>query len=144
MEVSARVLAAEAGVLRLACEVTARCTACTGSQGCGQRLVRPGTLATLTLPGAAARGALLDPGEDVTVAVQDGELLRAVLVTFGPMVAGLLAGALAGHWFAGPGDTGVAAGALAGALAGFGLARQAARRWVPSVAVRQGPGGPAG
>lgn len=90
----------------------------------------------LEVPDRCDTGARLIAGQVVTLTVRDAEMLRAATLAYLPLLAGLLAGAVLGHGFGGPGDLAVALGGAMGAAAGWVIARSRARHRQPAVTVR--------
>ncbi len=136
MEATARVLAVGDGRARLACEVQSSCRSCGAGRGCGLRLLARARDTVLDLPELADGAAKLLPGQQVTIAIPDTELLRVAALAYLPVLAGLLAGALVGNWLGSGGDGPVAFGGLLGATGGWLLARGSVRRRRPRVSVR--------
>jgi positive regulator of sigma E activity len=92
--------------------------------------------AVLDVPDPPGGLAKLVPGQYVTIAIPDTELLRVAALAYLPVLAGLLAGALLGSWLGGGGDGPVAAGSVLGATCGWLAARGRARRPRPGVTIR--------
>ena len=102
-----------------------------------------GAGATLEVPARTADQVLLVPGQAVTIAVGDGEVLRAAATVYLPPLAGLLLGATAGTASGVAGDAGTLLAAAVGGLAGWGIARVRSRRRPPVVSIKLFDGEPA-
>jgi sigma-E factor negative regulatory protein RseC len=125
MEATARVLSVAAGRARVACEQGAACGACGAGGRCALKWFAGPTVQSIEVPDRTDDRLPLRVGEAVTISVADGEVLRAAATVYLPPLAGLLGGALLGHWMTGPGE----AGALLLALIGTGAAWYAGRSW---------------
>jgi positive regulator of sigma E activity len=136
MEAAARVREVDADRALLACEApAAACGRCAGGGGCALRRLSGSRSTLLAVPRRVPGGELLSVGTRVTVAVSEGELLRASARAYLPPLAGLLAGpALARGIEAG--DAWTLLGAAAGLVAGWAMARTWLRRAPPAVSVR--------
>ncbi len=135
MEAVARVLAVGDGRAQLACQVQSSCKSCGAGRGCGLRLLARDRDIVLDLSDPPDGQAQLVPGQNVTIAIPDGDIVRAAALAYLPVLAGLLAGALVGNWL-GNGDGPVASGGLLGAACGWWPARDWARRRLSRVTVR--------
>lgn len=102
----------------------AACRACAEGRGCGAG-VFAGLLSRAPSQVVIPRPAGLNPGDRVTIGLDERRLLSASLRMYGLPLAGLLAGALAG---AAAGGAGNDAAVLGGALAGLTVALWGARR----------------
>lgn len=143
METTARVVAVDAGRARLECAGLAACTGCGSGRGCALRWLGRSRAGALEVPDQTDERSRLQPGQAVTIAVGDAQLLRAVALVYLPPLAGLLGGALLGHGLSPGGDAGTAIGALLGSVAGVWLARYGSRVSPPRITVRaagEGPG----
>jgi positive regulator of sigma E activity len=140
MEAVARVLAVSDGRARLACQAQSSCKSCASGRGCGLRLLAGGRDAFLEVPDRADSNAMLVPGQVVTVAIRDADILRAAALVYLPALGGLLAGAFVGSGLGGYGDGAVALGGVLGAVSGWALARGTAQRCLPRVTIRLQPG----
>lgn len=137
MEALARVREVDAKRALLACEASAAgCGRCAGGGGCALRRLSAGRSALLAVPRLAPGGELLSVGSRVTVAVGEGELLRASGRAYLPPLAGLLAGPVLARELLAGGDGWLLLGAVAGLVAGWAAARTWLRRVPPAVAVR--------
>lgn len=136
MEALARVLEVGGGRARLACQVHSSCKSCSAGRGCGLRLLAGGRDAVLEVPDRSDAQVRLVPGEYVTVAVRDGDVLRAAALAYLPVLGGLLAGALLGGWLGGQADGPVALGSALGTVSGWAIARDWTHRRSPRVSVR--------
>jgi sigma-E factor negative regulatory protein RseC len=139
MEATARVVAVGDGRAQLACDDRKRCGACGAGRGCALRWLASGPASTLEVRDQADDLQVLRLGEAVTIGVDEGEMLRAAAVVYLPPLAGLLTGALLGHWLDAAGDGGTMAAALLGATAGWWVARAWSRRNPPRVSIRKAP-----
>jgi len=139
MEAVARVIAVGGGRARLACQVQSSCKSCGAGRGCGLRLLARDRDTELDVPDGSDGLPKLVPGQYVTIAIPDTDVLRAAALAYLPVLAGLLAGALLGSWLGGSSDGPVALGSLLGAASGWSLARGRARRRRPRVSVRPVP-----
>ncbi len=135
MEAVARVVAVGDGRAHLACQVQSSCKSCGAGRGCGLRLLARDRDIVLDLLDPSDGEAQLVPGQTVTIAIPDGDLLRAAALAYLPVLGGLLAGALLGSWLGG-GDGPVALGGLLGAACGWWPVRGRARRRLSGVSVR--------
>jgi sigma-E factor negative regulatory protein RseC len=136
MEAVARVVAVSDGRARLACQVQSSCESCGAGRGCGLRLLARGRDSMLELQDPSGDGPdRLVPGQYVTIAIPDADLLGVAALAYLPVLAGLLAGALLGNWLGGA-DGPVAAGSLLGAALGWWLGRNRARSREPRVSIR--------
>ncbi len=138
MEATARVLTVRDGRARIACDDRSSCGACGGGGRCALKWLSGGRAATLEVPSLAGDHPPLRPGQTVTIAVRDGEVLRAAAMVYLPPLFGLLLGAVAGSTLgvvgvAGEADTLLAA--TLGCLAGSGVARALSQNRPPSVSV---------
>ena len=135
MEAIARVVAVGDGRAQLACRVESSCKSCSAGRGCGLRLLARDRDIVLDLPDSSDGNARLVPGQAVTIAIPDGDVVRAAALAYLPVLAGLLAGALLGSWLVG-GDGPVALGGLLGAACGWWPARGRAHGRLSRVSVR--------
>lgn len=136
METRARVLTVRDGRAQIACDNHADCGACGRAGRCALKWFSGGADATLEVPAWTADQVLLVPGQAVTVAVGDGEVLRAAATVYLPPLAGLLLGAAAGTAFGVAGEVGTLLMATAGGLAGWGVSRTWSRRHPPGVSIK--------
>jgi sigma-E factor negative regulatory protein RseC len=136
METRARVLAVRDGRAHVACDNHAACGACGRAGRCALKWFSGGTGATLEVPARTVDQVVLVPGQAVTIAVGDGEVLRAAATVYLPPLAGLLLGAAAGTAFGVAGDVGTLLMAAVGGLAGWGVARTWSRRRPPVVSIK--------
>jgi sigma-E factor negative regulatory protein RseC len=143
METRARVLAVRDGRAHVACDNHAACGACGRAGRCALKWFSGGAGATLEVPARTADQVLLVPGQAVTIAVGDGEVLRAAATVYLPPLAGLLLGATAGTASGVAGDAGTLLAAAVGGLAGWGIARVWSRRRPPVVSIKLFDGEPA-
>jgi len=134
MEATARVMTVRDGRARLACESRAPCGAC--GRGCALRWLGGSGSRSLDVPDRADDRQLLRPGQFVTIAVRDGDVLRAASQVYLPPVTGLLAGALLGRWLMGGGDAGTLLVGLSGAIAGWWIARAWSKSSPPRISIR--------
>jgi sigma-E factor negative regulatory protein RseC len=95
-----------------------------------------GTGATLEIPARINDQSMLTPGQAVTIAVGDGEVLRAAATVYLPPLAGLLLGATAGSALGVAGEVGALLMASVGGIAGWAVARAWSRSRPPSVTVK--------
>ena len=136
MEAPALVREVDADRALLACEAPAAvCGACAGGGGCALRRLAGGGPALLAVPRRAPGGELLSIGTRVTVAVSEGELLRASVRAYLPPLAGLLAGPALARGLVDGGDGWLLLGAVAGLAAGWAIARTWLRQVPPAVTV---------
>jgi sigma-E factor negative regulatory protein RseC len=135
METTARVLTVRDGRARIACDDRAACGACGRGGRCALKWFSGGTGATLEVPARTGDQFLLRPGQAVTIAVDDGEVLRAAAIVYLPPLTGLLLGAAAGSALGVAGEVGTLLMATVGGLAGWGVARSWSRSRPPSVSV---------
>ncbi len=137
MEARARVLAVEAGRLRLECaDVPTSCGACAGRRGCALRWLAGDGPLEIEVEGPAAGDPPPRPGDGIVIEVDDRDLLRAAALAYLPPLAGLLSGAAFGATLA-PGHEPVPlAGAILGLVAGWGAARTCLRRFPPRYRLR--------
>jgi sigma-E factor negative regulatory protein RseC len=135
METRARVLTVRDGRARIACDDRAACGACGRSGRCALKWFSGGAGATLEVPARTRAEVLLVPGQAVTIAVGDGEVLRAAATVYLPPLTGLLLGAAAGSALGVAGEAGTLLMAAVGGLAGWGVARTLSRRRPPSVSI---------
>lgn len=135
MKTTARVLAVRDGRARIACDDHATCEACRPGGRCALKWFSGGSGATLEVPARNGMQPPLVPGQAVTVAVGDGEVLRAAATVYLPPLAGLLLGALAGSALGVAGEAGTLLATAAGGLAGWGVARSWSRRHPPRISV---------
>jgi len=137
MEAPALVREVDADRALLACEAPAAgCGACAGGGGCALRRLAGGGPALLAVPRRAPGGELLSIGTRVTVAVSEGELLRASGRAYLPPLAGLLAGPVLARALVDGGDGWLLLGAVAGLVAGWAAARTWLRQVPPAVTVQ--------
>jgi sigma-E factor negative regulatory protein RseC len=136
METTARVLTVRDGRARIACDDRAACGACGRGGRCALKWFSGGTGTTLEVPARISDQVLLRPGQAVTIAVGDGEVLRAAATVYLPPLAGLLLGAVAGTALGIAGEAGTLLVATAGGLAGWRVARSWSRNRPPGVSVR--------
>lgn len=136
METIARVLAVHGGRARLACQVQSSCKSCESARGCGFRLLAGRRDALLEVRDRSDTDVVLAPGQVVTVAIRDADILRAAALAYLPALGGLLAGAFVGGGLGGHGDGAVAIGSALGAAAGWAVAWGTARGRLPRVTVR--------
>lgn len=137
MKAVARVLDVDGEQARLECEAAAAsCAACARAGGCALQRLAAHRGSRLEVPRLAADGSLLVPGTQVTVEVDDGELLGAAVRSYLPPLAGVLAGPLLVHATAGEGELRILISAVVGVLLGWAVARAWLRRSPPRVAVR--------
>jgi sigma-E factor negative regulatory protein RseC len=136
METRARVLAVRDGRAHVACDNHAACGACGRAGRCALKWFSGGAGATLEVPARTADQVLLVPGQAVSIAVGDGEVLRAAATVYLPPLAGLLLGAAAGTAFGVAGDVGTLLAAAVGGIAGWGIARVWSRRRPPVVSIK--------
>jgi positive regulator of sigma E activity len=137
MEAAARVCEVDADQALLACESPAvACSRCAGGGGCALRRLSGGRSALLAVPRRVPGGEPLSVGVRVTVAVSEGELLRAAGRAYLPPLAGLLAGPALARGLATGGDGWMLLGAVAGLALGWAVARTWLQRVPPAVAVR--------
>jgi len=135
MEAPALVREVDADRALLACEAPAAgCGACAGGGGCALRRLSGGGPALLAVPRRAPGGELLSIGTRVTVAVSEGELLRASGRAYLPPLAGLLGGPALARGLV-DGDGWLLLGAVAGLVAGWAVARTWLRQVPPAVTV---------
>ncbi|ROR32125.1 SoxR reducing system RseC family protein [Inmirania thermothiophila] len=127
IETSGRVIRVEGDHAWVEAQRRAGCDGCEAAAGCGS-----GALASVfgrravrvrALNAAGARA-----GDEVTVALDEGAMLRGVVAVYLVPLLGLLAGGIAVGAVAG-GDGPALAGAAAGFAAGLALARAYAGRW---------------
>jgi len=135
MEALARVLAVDTGRARLACQVQSSCRSCSSGRGCGLRLLARGGEPEIEVPDRCSLDVLLVPGQVVTIAVPDSDVLRAAALAYLPVLGGLLSGAVLGHRLGGQGDGPVALGAALGAACAWAMARAWAVHRRPRVSV---------
>ena len=135
METAARVLSVSDGRARIACDERATCEACRAGGRCALKWFSGGSGVNLEVPARFGEQPPLMPGQAVTVAVADGEVLRAAATVYLPPFAGLLLGALAGGALGLAGEAGTLLATAAGGLAGWGVARSWSRRRPPRVSV---------
>jgi len=100
------------------------------------RLLARGREPVLEVPDRSDSDALLVPGQVVTVAIRDADVLRSASLVYLPVLCGLLGGALLGGWLGVRSDGVVALGGALGATAGWALARGRARRSQPRVSIQ--------
>jgi sigma-E factor negative regulatory protein RseC len=143
MEAIARVLAVGNGRARLACQVQSPCSSCGSGRGCGLRLLAQGREPEIEVPDRSSVDVLLVPGQIVTIAVRDSDVLRAAALAYVPVLGGLLSGAVLGHLLGGQGDGPVALGAVLGAACAWAMARARAVHRRPHVSVLPVAGDPA-
>jgi sigma-E factor negative regulatory protein RseC len=136
METRARVLMVLDGRAHVACDNHAACGACGSAGRCALKWFSGGAGATLEVPARTADQVLLVPGQAVTIAVCDGEVLRAAATVYLPPLAGLLLGAAAGTALGVGGDVGTLLAAALGGVSGLGTARVWSRRRPPVVSIR--------
>jgi sigma-E factor negative regulatory protein RseC len=135
MEAPALVREVDADRALLACEAPAAgCGACARGGGCALRRLAGGGPTLLAVPRRAPGGELLSIGTRVTVAVSEGELLRASVRAYLPPLAGLLAGPALARGLV-DGDGWLLLGAVAGLVAGWAVARTWLRQMPPAVTV---------
>ena len=135
MEAPALVREVDADRALLACEAPAAgCGACAGGGGCALRRLSGGGPALLAVPRRVPGGELLSIGTRVTVAVSEGELLRASGRAYLPPLAGLLAGPALARGLV-DGDGWLLLGAVTGLVAGWAVARAWLRQVPPAVTV---------
>jgi sigma-E factor negative regulatory protein RseC len=140
MEATVRVVSVEGPVARVACEDTASCGACGSGGRCALKWFATRRSASLEIPARADERVALQPGDEVILSIEDGELLRAAALAYGLPLAGLLSAALAARGLADAGEgVGLASG-LVGAAVGGWLARALARRKPPRFAVNLAAG----
>lgn len=94
----------------------------------------------LEVPAQDGGGRRLGAGDDVIVEVIDGELLRATAIAYLPPLAGLLAGALAGHLLRSDPEVAAPILAVAGLACGWALSRTWLRRRPPQYRLTRGEG----
>ena len=94
------------------------CDACSARHGCGHRLLDSARSGARARVRALVDGDPPAPGTPVVVGIPEGALLRAAAMAYLLPVTLLLAGALAGAWFAPQGSVPAVAG-LAGLAFGF-------------------------
>jgi positive regulator of sigma E activity len=135
MEARARVLAVGNGRARLACQVQSSCGSCSSGRGCGLRLLAPGGEPEIEVPDRSSLDALLVPGQVVSIAVRDSDILRAASLAYLPVLGGMLGGAILGHRLGGQSDGPVALGAVLGAACAWAMARGWAVHRRPRVSV---------
>jgi len=136
MQATARVLTVRDGRARIACDDRSACGACGGGGRCALKWLAGGRDATLEVPARAADHVPLRPGQAVTIAVRDGEVLRAAATVYLPPLFGLLLGAVAGSALVGvAGEAGTLLAATMGCLAGWWVARAWSRSRPPSISV---------
>lgn len=136
MEATARVLSVSAGRARVACEERASCGACGAGGRCALKWFAGPAASSIEVPDRTDDCRPLREGEVVTIAVADGEVLRAAALVYLPPLVGLLGGALLGRWMAGPGEAGALVLALLGAGTGWYGARSWSRHHPPRLGVR--------
>jgi sigma-E factor negative regulatory protein RseC len=136
METSARVLAVRDGRAHIACDDRAACGACGRGGRCALKWFSGGAGATLEVAARTSDQVLLRPGQAVTIAVGDGEVLRAAAIVYLPPLTGLLLGAAVGSALGVAGEVGTLLLAAVGGLAGWGVARTWSRSRPPAVSVR--------
>jgi len=136
MEAVARVVALGDGRARLACQAAPSCSSCGAGRGCGLRLLARDRDIVLDLPDSSEDQARLVVGQAVTVAMPDGDVLRAAALAYLPALLGLLAGAALGSWLGGGTDGPVALGSVLGAACGWWPARGMIRRRLSQVSIR--------
>lgn len=110
------------------------CQSCSARHGCGQK-------ALATMSQGKANQILVDNtlgarvGDQVTLAIEETALLGASLLVYALPLLLLVAGAVAGHWWAGQTDAGAMLGAVTGLGSGFLLVRhllgRTGRSWEP-------------
>jgi positive regulator of sigma E activity len=83
------------------------------------------------VPAQGAGGALLAPGDAVTVQVSEGELLRAAFAAYLPPFAGVLAGPLLAIHLAATDELAAVAASGIGLLLGWAVSRAWLRRAPP-------------
>lgn len=131
MERHGTVLAVVEGQVQVRLDQMASCRACASQGGCGigplMAAFRSGP-ETFAIPLAENR--VFAPGERVSLRLAAPRMLGAACLAYGPALAGLLGGALAGAvvWPAKP-DLGAAVGMLAGIFVGLLAARRLGRAW---------------
>jgi sigma-E factor negative regulatory protein RseC len=135
METRARVLTVRDGRARIACDDRAACGACASSGRCALKWFSGEAGATLEVPARTRDEVLLVPGQVVTIAVGDGEVLRAAATVYLPPLTGLLLGAAAGSALGVAGEVGTLLMAAVGGLAGWRVARTWSRSRPPSVSI---------
>ncbi len=127
-EVTGRVLALIPGdgTLEADIDVQSRgaCARCREGRGCGAGVLG-GDAGTRVLRVNVPPGIELAAGDPVTLSMSGPALLAAAAIAYGLPLAGLLSGALLGHWLT-SGDLNAVLAALAGLLAGAWLARRRA------------------
>ena len=136
METTARVLTVRDGRARVACDDRAACSACGRGGRCALKWFSGGTGATLEVPARIDAQSMLRPGQAVTIAVGDGEVLRAAATVYLPPLVGLLLGATAGSALGVAGEAGTLLTAAVGGLAGWAVARAWSRSRPPSVSIK--------
>ena len=136
METAARVLAVRDGRAHIACDDSAACGACGRGGRCALKWFSGGSRATLEVAALTSDQLLLRPGQAVTIAVGDGEVLRAAAIVYLPPLTGLLLGAAAGSALGVAGEVGTLLLAGMGGLAGWRVARTWSRSRPPTVSVR--------
>jgi sigma-E factor negative regulatory protein RseC len=135
METTARVLTVRDGRARVACDDRAACGACGRGGRCALKWFSGGTGATLEIPARIGDQLMLRPGQAVTLAVGDGEVLRAAAIVYLLPLTGLLLGAAVGSAIGAAGEVGTLLMATVGGLAGWAVARSWSRNRPPSVSV---------
>jgi sigma-E factor negative regulatory protein RseC len=135
MQATARVRTVRDGRARIACDDRSACGACGGGGRCALKWLAGGRDATLEVPAHAADHVPLRPGQAVTIAVRDGEVLRAAATVYLPPLFGLLLGAVAGSALGVAGEAGTLLAATMGCLAGWWVARAWSRSRPPSISV---------
>jgi sigma-E factor negative regulatory protein RseC len=130
LEEPARVLSVSAGRAVVEARRRSACGRCAVRSGCGHGLLdslasRHAVAFELSVPEALADG--LRPGDLVVVGVAQDAVLGAALRVYGPPLAGLVAGTLAGGALLGS-DGAAALGAALGLLAGSAAIRVLDRR----------------
>lgn len=143
METTAWVLTVRDGRARIACDDRAACGACGRGGRCALKWFSGGTGATLEVPARIGDRSMLRPGQAVTIAVGDGEVLRAAATVYLPPLAGLLLGATVGSALGAAGELGTLLMATVGGLAGWTVARSWSRKRPPNVSVKPIDGEPA-
>ena len=141
MKTVARVQEVREGSAHLVCETrTAACDACSGGRGCALRWLSGPGGAVLEVPAQDGGGRRLGAGDDVIVEVIDGELLRAAAIAYLPPLAGLLAGAVAGHLLRSEAEVAAPLLAVTGLACGWVLSRTWLRRRPPQCRLTRGEG----
>lgn len=107
-------------------ERSSACGSCAARSGCGTAVLSKVIGRRMTRVRAINRAEAV-PGDRVTIAISDGELVRGSLLVYGLPLVLMITAAIAGDGMT-PGETGPVLMGLAGLAAGFGWLRFHAKR----------------